>query len=62
MLSSRRTSVGSASGAAGAGVTLSLLVELAPGLTPPAGSTLFVFAREVGGLPMPLAVSRLAPD
>ncbi len=51
-----------ASGAAGAGVTLSLLVELAPGLTPPAGSTLFVFAREVGGLPMPLAVSRLAPD
>ena len=47
---------------AGTGVSLSLLVELAPGLTPPTGSTLFVFAREVGGAPMPLAVSRLEPD
>lgn len=43
----------------GSGTPLRVLVELDPALTPPPGATVFVFAREVGGPPMPVAVQRL---
>jgi cytochrome c-type biogenesis protein CcmH len=36
-----------------------VLVELAPELSAPADATVYVFARAVGGPPMPLAVTRL---
>jgi cytochrome c-type biogenesis protein CcmH len=41
------------------GVSIPVLVELAEGLVPAPDATVFVFAREVGGPPMPLVVARL---
>ncbi|MEE4302127.1 MAG: c-type cytochrome biogenesis protein CcmI [Pseudomonadales bacterium] len=41
------------------GVAIPILVELADGLTPAPDASVFVFAREPGGPPMPLAVARL---
>jgi cytochrome c-type biogenesis protein CcmH len=51
---------GATGGQPAAGDGLRVLVELAPGLEADAGATVFVFARERGGPPMPLAVTRVA--